>query len=74
MSRIIVPAKFNVHIDIKFDTHTGQSELTFKDGSAPVSQLVVAGLLLSHSNEMIKGIIISGNKKLAPEPKENGNA
>lgn len=75
MNRIIVPARFNVFIEIKFDTQTGQSELVFKDGTAPVSQLVVAGLLLSHSNEMIKGIIVSGNKKVATEnDKENGNA
>lgn len=57
MNRIIVPAKYNVRIEIKYDTRTGQSELQMKDGSAPISNLVAAGLLISHADGILKTLI-----------------
>lgn len=69
MNRIIIPANFNVHIEIKYDTATGQSELVFKEGSAPINQLVLAGLLTSHADGILRTLIQS-----AKPAKENSNA
>lgn len=77
MSRIIVPASYNVEIKLLFDSNTGQSELQVRNISkvniVNLTMIQLAGLLIEHASNILRKIA-SGKPIQIEEQKENGNA
>lgn len=72
-NRIIVPAKYNLHITISVDTVTGQSE--FKC-SQPIQEILLAGIFSQHATASLQRIIASNARQQTPSSgdiKPNGD-